>query len=114
MNSKDAEVLKKIHEHAVRVIKHGSGCKNYQDFANADMVSDACIFNIMQIGELAKNELSEEAKDEITSIPWKKIYGMRNRIVHGYSNMDMRIIWDTIQDNIPQLETEVNEILRRI
>lgn len=37
MNSKDAEVLKKIHEHAVRVIKHGSGCKNYQDFADADM-----------------------------------------------------------------------------
>jgi uncharacterized protein with HEPN domain len=45
---------------------------------------EACVFNLMQIGELAKISLSDEVKDQIVTIPWKQLYGMRNRIVHGY------------------------------
>ncbi|MBR0171657.1 MAG: DUF86 domain-containing protein [Lachnospiraceae bacterium] len=111
MKDKDLEVLRKIQSHAAKVLQHSKGCKTYEDFSGNDLISDACIFNIMQIGELAKNELSDEVKKEIASIPWNNIYGMRNRIVHGYSHVDMRIIWDTIQDNIPELVKELNEVL---
>ncbi len=68
---------------------------------------EACVFNLMQIGELAKISLSEEAKAEISTIPWKQLYGMRNRIVHGYSGVDMRIVWDTISSDLPQLRQEI-------
>ena len=73
MNSKDLEVLKKIQTHANRIILHSKECKVYEDFAGSDLISDACIFNIMQIGELAKNELSDEIKQRISSIPWNNI-----------------------------------------
>lgn len=72
---------------------------------------EACVFNLMQIGELAKTALSDEAKDQITTIPWKQLYGMRNRIVHGYSGVDMRIVWDTIHDDLPDLQKEIKKYL---
>ena len=53
---------------------------------------EACVFNLMQIGELAKTDLSDETKNNLSSIPWKQIYGMRNRIVHGYDGVEMTII----------------------
>ena len=72
---------------------------------------EACVFNLMQVGELAKTALSDETKTQITTIPWKQLYGMRNRIVHGYSGVDMRIVWDTIHDDLPELKDEIEKII---
>ena len=72
---------------------------------------EACVFNLMQIGELAKTALSDEIKSQLTAIPWKQLYGMRNRIVHGYSGVDMRIVWDTIHDDLPALKEEIEKHL---
>ena len=65
----------------------------------------------MQIGELAKIALSDSAKAQITTIPWKQLYGMRNRIVHGYSGVDMRIVWDTTHDDLPVLKNKIEKYL---
>lgn len=72
---------------------------------------EACVFNLMQIGELAKISLSEEFKQELKTIPWKQLYGMRNRIVHGYSGVNMRIVWDTIVEDLPALAKEIKSYI---
>ena len=71
---------------------------------------EACVFNLMQIGELAKISLSEEAKAEISTIPWKQLYGMRNRIVHGYSGVDMRIVWEPFRRTCRSFGRKLNHI----
>ncbi len=71
------------------------------------MLVEATVFNLMQIGELAKTALSDEAKAQIKTIPWTQLYGMRNRIVHGYSGINLSIVWDTISIDIPQLRDEL-------
>lgn len=65
-------------------------CHSLGDFSSDTMRLEATVFNLMQIGELAKESLSDEAKAQITSIPWQQIYGMRNRIVHGCSGVNMQ------------------------
>lgn len=75
------------------------------------MLVEACVFNLMQMGEFAKTSLTDEFKAKITTIPWKQLYGMRNRIVHGYSGVDMRIVWDTIYEDLPQLKSEIEVFL---
>jgi len=65
----------------------------------------------MQVGELAKTSLSDEFKAEIKSIPWKQLYGMRNRIVHGYDGVDMQIVWDTISEDLPKLKDEIQNLI---
>ncbi len=75
---------------------------------------EATVFNLMQIGELAKGSLSDAAKVQLSSIPWQQLYGMRNRIVHGYAGVSMQIVWDTVSEDIPQLYKELTHILETI
>ena len=72
---------------------------------------EATVFNLMQIGELAKTSLSDATKEQIISIPWRQIYGMRNRIVHGYDGVNLLIVWETVSEDIPQLNRELAKIL---
>ena len=107
MNEKDKQVLQKIYQHLTAVLTYCEACDTLETFQENSMRVEACVFNLMQIGELAKISLSEEAKAEISTIPWKQLYGMRNRIVHGYSGVDMRIVWDTISSDLPQLRQKI-------
>lgn len=104
-------ILDRIYAHICAVISYCAECASLDEFQSSPMRVEACVFNLMQIGELAKNTLSDDAKNQIGSIPWKQIYGMRNRIVHGYSGVDMLIVWDTIRDDLPALGDEIKKHL---
>lgn len=65
----------------------------------------AVILNIIVIGEAATKLLQHCAPflDCYPSIPWRSMKGMRNRIAHGYFDIDLGIVWDTVQSALPQL-----------
>ena len=111
MDNKDLQVLRKIVDHISSVLNYCVECRSLEEFQCDPMRVEACVFNLMQIGELAKISLSDEAKNQIVTIPWKQLYGLRNRIVHGYSGVDMRIVWDTIHDDLPSLQNEIEKYL---
>lgn len=111
MDSKDKQILGKIYNHICSVIAYCAECEELHNFQSNPMRVEACVFNLMQIGELAKTSLSNEVKSEITNIPWKQLYGMRNRLVHGYSGVDMRIVWDTIRGDLPKLKDELKKYI---
>ena len=68
------------------------------------------MFNLVQLGELAHTELSDEAKKEMNQIPWKQIYGMRNRIVHGYEDIRLSVVWETAKHDIENLKNSLASI----
>lgn len=107
MDSHDKQILSKILSHTDAIIEYCIHCSDSSEFLKDKMLVEACVFNLMQIGEIAKTELSEETKSQISTIPWIQLYGLRNRIVHGYSGIDMRIVWDTIHDDIPKLRKQL-------
>lgn len=111
MDNKDKQVLDKIYSHIYSVLKYCSDCDSLDSFQSDSMRAEACIFNLMQIGELAKFSLSDELKAAIKSIPWNQLYGMRNRIVHGYSGVNMQVIWDTIEYDLPKLKAELERYI---
>lgn len=111
MNNKDRQVLEKIYNHVTSVLNYCEKCRGLDEFQADAMRIDACVFNLMQIGELAKVSVTDEFKETVTTIPWKQLYGMRNRIVHGYSGVDMSIVWDTIHEDLPLLKTEIEKYL---
>ena len=67
----------------------------------------------MQIGEMAKTVLSNGAKVQIPSTPWQLLYGMRNRIIHGYANVHIQILWVIATEDIPKLNAVLNESFDR-
>ena len=109
MDNHDRKVVAKICEHITAVLKYCENCENLEEFENNRICVEACVFNLMQIGELAKEALSDEAKTSMSNIPWKQIYGMRNRIVHGYEGVKMSIVWDTISNDLPVLLRELEK-----
>ncbi|MCR5480270.1 MAG: DUF86 domain-containing protein [Ruminococcus sp.] len=112
MDKRDVQVLEKISDHISSVLSYCKDCSSLEDFQNDKMRVEACVFNLMQIGELAKSSLSDEAKSQIKTIPWNQIYGMRNRIVHGYSGVNMQIVWDTINNDLEPLLKEIRTFLK--
>jgi uncharacterized protein with HEPN domain len=58
------------------------------------------------IGEAA-SQLSEETKAQLTAIPWKKIVGMRHRLVHAYFDINLDILWKTVREGLPPLIIEL-------
>lgn len=110
MKSKDRIVIQKILEHVRLVLKYTEKYSEIDAFEADSMCVDACVFNLMQIGELAKTSLSDEGKREISGIPWNQLYGMRNRMVHGYEGVKLTIIWDTIKEDLPELRQELEKI----
>lgn len=110
MDNKDRSVLQKLQAHTEAILRYCQDCHSLAEFEAESMRVEATVFNLMQIGELAKVSLSDAAKESIPGIPWKQIYGLRNRIVHGYDGVDMRIVWDTVSEDIPQLRAELAAI----
>ena len=109
MNDKDQKVLRKIRQHIDSILRYCQDCHSLEDFQNDTMLVEATVFNLMQIGELAKEELGDPAKAMIKTIPWHQLYGMRNRIVHGYAGINLKIVWDTVREDIPKLYDELQE-----
>lgn len=66
------------------------------------MVVEACVFNLSQMGELA-NKANAAYTQAHTEIPWRYLYGLRNRIVHDYEGVNLRLIWEIISDDLISL-----------
>ena len=62
------------------------------------------------IGEAA-GQVSQEVREKYSSVPWPKVIGMRNRLIHGYDFVDYAILWTTITDDLPPLITELERII---
>lgn len=80
-------------------------------FLEDSMLRDAIIRNLEIVGEAAA-KLSPDFKAAHASIPWDDIVGMRNRLIHGYFSIDVRIVWDTITFELPKLRGELEAITK--
>lgn len=71
---------------------------------------NAICLEFIQIGEKV-NLLPEEFYESYPDVPWHELYGLRNRIVHGYEKVRKEIIWATIVQDLPLIKTRLTEIL---
>lgn len=76
-----------------------------------DDIKDIICFNLLQIGELVKG-LENDFINIYQDIPWNKVKGLRNRIVHGYGSMDMDRVWLTAVEDIKPLRNYCEQILK--
>ena len=62
------------------------------------------------IGEATKN-IPEQIRKKYPDVPWKKMAGMRDRLVHEYFGVDLEILWGTAKEDVPQLKVPVSNVL---
>lgn len=86
---------------------------DYSDFINDRKTFDAVLRNLEVIGEAAKN-ISDQVKSSNDNINWKGMAGMRDKLIHGYFGVDPEIVWETIKNRLPEIETQIKDILKDI
>ena len=83
-----------------------------ESFLNNLKDYNAICLEFIQIGEKV-NTLPEEFYDEYPDVPWHELYGLRNRIVHGYDKVKKSIIWTTIINDLPSIKSDILKILNQ-
>lgn len=82
---------------------------DYELFVSNSVFQNACCMCILQIGELCK-VVSQELKIQEPAIPWKEWCGIRDIFAHQYSNLDCQSVWETIEQDLPELKANVDRI----
>ena len=80
-----------------------------EKFFRNRLVIDAVVRNFEIIGEAAKN-VSSETRNKHSDIPWKEMSGMRNKMIHEYFGVDLEIVWETIEEALPELEKKIKKL----
>ena len=81
-------------------------------FMRQRLIQDAVIRNFEVIGE-ATGRLSEETRAGQGEL-WKKVVAFRNRLIHGYWSVDLPLVWDVIEKDLPALKADVLRHIDRL
>ena len=82
------------------------------DFLKNNLIQDAVIRNFEIIGEETK-KLDDDFRIKYSDIEWKKIAGMRDKLIHDYIGVDLWSVWGVVENIIPTLDTQIKVILKK-
>ena len=98
---------------SIEAIEEFSKDINKEELNSNRLKRNAIVREIEIIGEAVKN-IPDNLKEKYPEIPWKKIAGLRDIIIHTYFNIDLDITWEIIKKDIPILEKQIRIIKENI
>ncbi len=105
---RNSVIVEKLIAYVEKILRY---CENvpYEAFVLDSKLVEACVFNLSQMGELA-NRVDEAFATAHPEVPWRSIYGLRNRIVHDYDGVNLQLIWEIIHDDLELLRQTLLQI----
>ena len=95
---------------AIKSIQSFVAGMGYDAFKDDDKTVSAVIRKFEVIGEAVK-QIPENLREKYSSIPWKDISGMRDRLIHFYFGVDAQLVWATIHESLPELNRVATKML---
>lgn len=94
---------------SIQLIEEYTAGATKEDFLQSVKLQDLVMRRLEIIGEAVKH-LPDEIKIANPDIPWKKIGGMRDVLIHEYFGVDLNLTWEAVQKNLPMLKLSVEKI----
>ncbi|MFH1983426.1 MAG: HepT-like ribonuclease domain-containing protein [Pseudomonadota bacterium] len=104
----DTVVLRHMLDHAREAVGMIAG-KTRKDL-DAERMLELSLTRLVEIVGEAAGRVSVQGQEEHPAIPWKEIIGMRNRLIHGYDSVDLDVLWDTVDLDLPPLIIALEKI----
>ncbi|MBL8131865.1 MAG: DUF86 domain-containing protein [Anaerolineae bacterium] len=111
-NEREASRLRDMYENA-RLARQFMNGRSREDLNTDSLLGYGVVRALEVLGEAA-NHISAETRASMPTIEWANMIGMRNRIVHGYDNIDYDIVWNVVQENLPPLIELLGAFLRSV
>ena len=108
----DAVYLHHILDAINRIQGYTAGV-SYDQFLQDSLLQDGVVRQLEIIGEAAKN-VSSTFRDAHPELPWSQMTGTRNKLIHGYFEVNHFIVWDTVQSDLPPLKQQVERIIEEM
>jgi uncharacterized protein with HEPN domain len=105
----DSIILRQILEHAEEALQITKD-KTHADVKD-DRILNLALVRLLEIIGEAASRVSKSRGEIIPQIPWIEIVAMRNRLIHGYDQIDLNVVWDVVQNDLPPLVEELRKIL---
>jgi len=109
MSKLPVEYLKHIRDE-LAYISETSKNLTKDEFLQSETLKRSFTRSIEIIGEAVKN-LPKDFRNEHSHIDWRSIAGMRDRLIHGYFGVDYDIVWDVVENEIPELKIEIEKLI---
>jgi uncharacterized protein with HEPN domain len=108
-----AAYLQHILEAIDRATAYAKEAQSFDEFEQSVLLQDGILRNIGVIGEAAvKIAQSDPALvSRYHTIPWREMQTMRHKLVHDYFDIDLSVVWDTVQRDLPPLAVQVKQVL---
>ena len=95
---------------AINKIERFTQDLSFEEFAQDELVIDGVLRNLEIIGEAARN-IPNEVREIYPKVPWTRMVGLRNIVIHAYFKVDLSIIWQIIQANLPDTKPLIEAML---
>jgi len=109
MDERNKRIVARIITYANKIRQYCEGITE-ASFIGDNKLVDACVMNLVQIGELA-NQFDEAFTDTHSEVPWRQIRGLRNHIVHDYEGLNLTQIWAVISEDLSVLIEHMEKLL---
>ncbi len=96
---------------SIKKIEQFTTGMNYSQFETDDKTSFAVIRALEIIGEAAK-AIPKKIKEKHHELPWKEMAGLRDKLIHVYFGVNLEVVWETIEEDIPKLKPIITQIIR--
>lgn len=108
-----ADYLQHIVEAIERATAYAGKARTFEVFEQDVLLQDGIVRNIGVIGEAAVKieQIAPGLVAQWPAIPWREMQTMRHKLVHDYFDIDLSIVWDTVQRDLPKLATQISQVL---
>ena len=110
MHNKDYYIILSMLETIEKIIRYTSKYESAEELYQNDRDFDAAMMNFIVIGEEV-GKLTDNIKSNNEQINWKKIYSLRNIIAHHYFGINVDLVWQIIENDLPKLKVDLDKLV---